>query len=127
MHRTAAVAATYAALARLARSAALATAAFCATYGSAGAQPSQPSQSAAPRGEVVLVAPRAGVSIADLDRMLAPFGGTRERYMRELDVHVVRLPAGADARDVAAKLAQDPRVQYAQPDALRPLQREAPR
>jgi hypothetical protein len=74
----------------------------------------------APRGaNVILVSPKPDVSEAELDRIVAAHGGRREGKLRGLDVYMVRLPAGANAAAVAAAIARDPRIAFAQPDTSR--------
>jgi hypothetical protein len=98
--------------------------AFAALLACSAPQAQAPSQAEpardVPRGtNVVLVSPKPDVSEAELDRIVAAHGGRREGKLRGLDAYVVRLPAGANAADVAAAIARDPRIAFAQPDASR--------
>jgi hypothetical protein len=71
---------------------------------------------------LILVAPKAGLSEKELDKALGAHGGRREEHWRELNVHFVRLPAGANALQVAAALARNPNVKFAQADILRKVE-----
>ena len=79
----------------------------------------------APRQEVryargvILVAPKAGMPAAELDKVVGAHGGKREQHWRELNVHVVRIPANADPVAVAAAMARNPSIKYAQADVMR--------
>jgi subtilisin family serine protease len=68
---------------------------------------------------VVLVSPKAGLSDKDLDKLLQGQRGQRRQHWRELNVHVVEVPAGVDALQVAATLARNPHVKFAQVDTKR--------
>lgn len=68
---------------------------------------------------VILVAPKAGMPAAELDKVLSSHGGKRELHWRELNVHVVRVPAGVSPIAMAAALARNPNIKYAQADIMR--------
>ena len=66
----------------------------------------------------ILVQPRAGLSAAEFERTLAPHGAKAIGKIDGLDVYVVTLPAQASEEAVAARLAHDPHLKFAEPDRL---------
>lgn len=65
----------------------------------------------------VLVQPRAGLELQELDRLLASHGGRRGEHLRQIDVHVVELPEEANLAAVTEALGRHPHVKFAEPDA----------
>ena len=66
----------------------------------------------------VLVGPRAGLSAAQLDRILAAHGGKRVQHLTAINVHVVELPATANEMAVVKALRANPHIKFAEPDAV---------
>ena len=66
----------------------------------------------------ILVEPRAGLSAAAFAKTLAPHGGKAIGKIDGLNVYVVTLPATASEEAVAARLAHDPHLKFAEPDRL---------
>ena len=66
----------------------------------------------------VLVQPKAGLSTAQLDRILAGHGGKRKQHLTAINVHVVELPATANEMAVIKALKSNPNIKFAEPDAV---------
>ncbi len=66
------------------------------------------------RGRIVVMA-KAGLSAADLARVLQPHGG-RARAIGHTGLHIVDLPAAASEVAVARLLARHPALKFAEPD-----------
>jgi len=66
----------------------------------------------------ILVQPRAGLAEAEFDKVLAPHGGKAVGRIPSLDVVVVELPSHASEEAVAALIAHNPHVKFAEPDRL---------
>ncbi|MFO1413078.1 MAG: S8 family serine peptidase [Burkholderiales bacterium] len=66
----------------------------------------------------ILVQPRPGLSTAELAKALAPHGGQSIGQISALGVHVIALPATAREDVVAAALAKNPNIKFAEPDRL---------
>lgn len=66
----------------------------------------------------ILVEPRAGLSAAAFAKTLAPHGGKAIGKIDGLNVYVVTLPSTASEEAVAARLAHDPHLKFAEPDRL---------
>jgi hypothetical protein len=115
---------------KLVRSArpAIATAALAVSTVFASASHAQAPAAGAPKQQVryasnlILVAPKAGLSEKELDKAISVHRGRRQEHWRELNVHFVRLPAGVDAMQVAAAMARNPNVKFAQADILRKVE-----
>jgi thermitase len=65
----------------------------------------------------ILVAPQAGVAPVEFDALLQRHGARSTGRIGPLDVHVVSVPEQAEAA-VAAALANNPGVRFAEPDLL---------
>jgi thermitase len=63
----------------------------------------------------ILVEPRAGLSPAELVKVLQPHGG-RARKIGQSNLHIVDLPANASEQGVVEKLSHDPRLKFAELD-----------
>jgi hypothetical protein len=59
----------------------------------------------------LLVQPRVGVTLKQLDELLSPHGGRRVDAIAQINVHIVELPSEADACAAALKLKNDPRIE----------------
>ena len=70
----------------------------------------------------VLVEPRAGLSDDEFDKILKPHGGRRVSQINGTKVHIIELPPTASARAVAALLAHNPHLKFAEPDYQLPSQ-----
>jgi subtilisin family serine protease len=109
-----------------------AIAAVAAAVASAFAAPAVAQSIAQPPGQarqelryaqgVILVAPKAGLGEKELDKLLDEHGGKRDQRWRELGVQIVRIPKDRNPLEVAARLARNPNIKYAQPDMLRKLE-----
>lgn len=64
----------------------------------------------------LLVQPVPGTSVAQFDQVLAQHGVKTIKTIPQINVHIVSLPAQADEHAMAALLAHDPHVQFAEPD-----------
>lgn len=67
----------------------------------------------------ILVQPRPGLSDGELDKVLNKHGGKAVGRLRNLNVHMVSVPAQAEEA-VAKALARNPHIQFAEVDALLP-------
>jgi thermitase len=66
----------------------------------------------------ILVQPRPGLSVAELDRILAAYGGTRTGVIKQINVHIVELPPQANALAIAQALAKNRNLKFAEVDAV---------
>jgi len=66
----------------------------------------------------ILVQPRAGFPDDEFDKLLATHGGKALGRIRNLDVVVVEVPSHASEEAVAALIAHNPHVKFAEPDRL---------
>lgn len=98
----------------------LALAALAGWAPPAGAQSSEPILHKS--GEIryvkgrLLVQPRAGLKTQEFDTILRGQGARRVEVIRQLNIHIVELPAQADERAVAQRLIRNPHVKFAQVD-----------
>ncbi len=99
--------------------AALAVAAAFSSGAALAQAPGQQKQEIRYASGIVLVSPKAGLSEKELDKILQGHGGRRQQHWRELNVHVVELPANANALQVAEALSRNPHVKFAQVDVKR--------
>lgn len=68
--------------------------------------------------ERVLVQPRPGLSLAQLDRILQQHGGRRSQAIKQINVHVVELPPQANEIAVAQALQKNPHIKFAELDSV---------
>ena len=66
----------------------------------------------------ILVQPNAGLPPSAFDNILASHGGKASARIGSLDVYVVELPDNASEKAVAALLAHNPHIKFAEPDRL---------
>lgn len=66
----------------------------------------------------VLVQPRAGLSMTELDKELKVHGGRRVEHLKQLDIHVIELPGNANEQAIAKLLAKNPRFKFAELDLV---------
>jgi len=66
----------------------------------------------------ILVQPRPGLSTAEFAKALAPHGGQSIGQLPGIGVHVIALPANAREDVVAAALAKNPNIKFAEVDRL---------
>jgi len=66
----------------------------------------------------VLVQPRPGLPLAELDKILAPHGGRRGQSIRQINVHVIELPPQANAVAVAEALRRNRNLKFAEVDGV---------
>jgi subtilisin family serine protease len=64
----------------------------------------------------VLVQPRAGLPLAELDKVVKEHGGRRGHALRPINVHVIELPAQANLRAVVEALRRNPKLKFAEMD-----------
>ena len=78
------------------------------------------SAGAAPKAEFargrILVEARAGLSAADLDKVVKAHGGKAARKLGNSNIHVVDLPPGLSEEDAVAKLSRRPEFKFAELD-----------
>jgi len=106
-------------LASLACTALAAAGLFLGEPGNAlGAQPPSPEQYGLGR---VLVQPRPGLSLAELDKIIKPHGGRRGQVIKQINVHIIELPPQANPPAIADALSRNPHLKFAEVDgALEP-------
>src|SRR5438105_486670 len=68
----------------------------------------------------ILVQPRPGLTLEELDKKLKPHGGKRVGHIAKINVHIVELPARASEYAVAAALKADRHIQFAELDQQLP-------
>ena len=66
----------------------------------------------------VLVQPRAGLSDKELDKALQPHGGRRAFHIKQINVHVIELPATANEIAVVKALNANPHIKFAELDQV---------
>ena len=66
----------------------------------------------------VLVQPRAGLSPAELDKIVKPHGGKSKKVMKGTKVHVIELPSNANAVAIAEALSKNKHVKFAEVDGV---------
>lgn len=64
----------------------------------------------------LLVAPRAGLSETEFEAALTPHGAKSRGRLRQINAHVVELPAGADEVAVMQAMKKDRRLKYVELD-----------
>ena len=64
----------------------------------------------------ILVQPRAGLSLEELDKKLKAQGGRRVGHIRQINVHIVEFPAQANDHAVAQRLKADAQIKFAELD-----------
>lgn len=73
----------------------------------------------------LLVQPAPGVDATQLTQVLAQHGAKSLKIIPQINVHIVELPAQADEHAIAALLAHNPKIKFAELDALVPPQQTA--
>lgn len=64
----------------------------------------------------LLVSPRAGLPASEFEQALKPFKGRSRGYIRQLNTHVVDLPAGADELTAMKEMRKNRRLKYVELD-----------
>lgn len=64
----------------------------------------------------LLVAPRAGLPAGEFEQALKPFKGRSKGYIRQLNTHVIELPAGADELATMKEMRKNRRLKYVELD-----------
>jgi hypothetical protein len=86
----------------------------------AAPQPSEPilsdSDQVRPVRGRLLVQPRAGLTLGELDRILGSHGARRLGFIPQINVHIVELPPQADERAWAQMLQDNPHIEFAEVD-----------
>jgi thermitase len=68
----------------------------------------------------VLVQPRPGLPVAELDRIVQQHGGRRTGVIRRINVHIVALPPQANALAVVEALRRNPHLKFVEVDGQLP-------
>lgn len=66
----------------------------------------------------LLVKPKSGVADAEFDKVLKGHGAKSVGKIGAIGVHIVQLPANASEKAIAALLAKNPRIKFAERDLL---------
>jgi len=66
----------------------------------------------------VLVQPRPGLSVAELDNILKPHGGRRGQEIKQINVHIIELPPQANAVAVTDALRKNRHLKFAELDGV---------
>jgi subtilisin family serine protease len=93
------------------------TVALALAAGAALAQKPEPERYMFAPGRI-LVQPRAGLPLAEVDKLVGQHGGRRRQTLREINVHIVDLPAQANLRAVTEALSRNPKIKFAEPDRV---------
>jgi len=64
----------------------------------------------------ILVQPKAGLSNVELDKVLKVHGGRRVGHLRQINVHIIELPAQASEMAVINALRGNPHIKFAELD-----------
>jgi thermitase len=64
----------------------------------------------------LLVAPRAGLSAAEFDKTMKPHGARSKGYIKQLNTHVIELPAGTDEVTAMNELRKNRKLKYVELD-----------
>ncbi len=64
----------------------------------------------------LLIAPRAGLSATEFEKVLKPHNGKSKAHLKKLNTHIIELPAGADEVAVMRELKKDNRLKYVELD-----------
>lgn len=64
----------------------------------------------------LLVQAAADTTLEQFDELLRTYGARRVAAVGQINVHVVQVPAGVDARAVAEALSKNPRIRFAEVD-----------
>lgn len=64
----------------------------------------------------LLVAPRAGLSAAEFDKAMKPHNAHSKAYIKQLNTHVIELPAGADEVATMNALRKNRKLKYVELD-----------
>ena len=92
-------------------------------FASVPAHAAPPSDAPFPERHVagrLLVQPRPGLSLAELDNIIKPHGSRRLQHITQINVHMIELPAGANAVDVAKALRKHPHLKFVELDGVVP-------
>jgi hypothetical protein len=66
----------------------------------------------------LLLQPRAGLPVAEIDKLIKEHGGRRARVLPRINVHVIELPAQANVRALAEALNRNPKLKFAEMDRV---------
>lgn len=66
----------------------------------------------------LLVTPRAGLSIEELEKTVKPYGVKPKHHIEELNLHICELPDGADERKIKQILKKDSRLKNVELDMI---------
>jgi thermitase len=64
----------------------------------------------------LLIAPRAGLSAAEFEKVLKPHNGKSKTHLKKLNTHIIELPEGTDEVAVMRELKKDNRLKYVELD-----------
>ena len=66
----------------------------------------------------LLIAPRAGLSVAEFENVLKPHNGKSKTHLKKINTHIIELPAGADEVAIMRTLKKDNRLKYVELDMV---------
>lgn len=66
----------------------------------------------------LLITPRAGLSLEELRKAVAPYGVRPKHHLKELDLHICELPDGVDEKEIKRLLKQDHRLKNVELDMI---------
>ena len=66
----------------------------------------------------MLITPRAGLSLEELKKTVAPYGVRPKHHVKELDLHICELPEGVDEKEVKRLLKEDHRLKNVELDMI---------
>lgn len=87
----------------------------------ATAQSSQEASAQTPERWVkgrLLITPRAGLSLEELKKTVAPYGVRPKHHVKELDLHICELPEGVDEKEIKRLLKEDHRLKNVELDMI---------
>lgn len=90
----------------------------CAVALGANATPAHSAETAQWVPGRILVQPKAGLADAELAKILKPHGGKSIAKIDAIGLHIVQLPAQGSEKAIAALLARNPHLKFAEPDML---------
>ncbi len=73
-----------------------------------------------PREHRILITPRSGLALEALDEILMRHGARRVDVIPQINVHIVEVQPGSDARAVAKLLGRYPEIKDAEVDERAP-------
>ncbi len=68
----------------------------------------------------ILIQPRAGLPTSQFEQIIQRHAGRSERYIPQLNLHIVELPPAADEAQISRVLSGHPHIGFAEVDGLLP-------